>query len=100
MPKTILAPTAAAAFTESITLRDASELPVSLSATGLTGTEAATLQFHDGTAFRDFFDNSVVASQLSSSTSLLTIYAPGVWRVSKPITASPVSINLHWRNNP
>lgn len=104
MPLSLLAATtaaAAAAASSQATLTHHSELPVSFSAYGVTGAEEATLQYYDGTGWRDYYaDGEAMPKQITATNSMVSVYAPGQWRMNKSATAAAVAVMLHSKSYP
>ena len=101
MPLNILPATTSAAASLNITLKHPEELPVSFSAYGLVGAEEATLQYHDGTDWRDYYaDGEALPKQVKDNNSMVTVYAPGQWRLNKSASAASVAVVLPSKSNP
>ncbi len=101
MAEEILAATTSAAATEEFELQDPQTLPVSISAYGVASGEYVTLQYHDGTDWRDYYqDGAVDPVRVTPTHSMLSIWAVGRWRGDKSATASAVAVKLHTRHSP
>ena len=101
MPRELLAATTGAAASNAFSLHEPEMLPVSISAYGLGVGEYVTLQYHDGTDWRDYYaDEGTDPKRVTPNNSFLAIYAPGRWRGNKSVSAAAVSVQLHNRINP
>jgi len=101
MPRELLAAQTASGTSEEFTLYEPQFLPVSITAGGLAGAEVATLQYYDGAAWRDYYqDGNASPEQVTPTNSMITIYAPGRWRVTKSATVAAVAISMHSRSHP
>lgn len=101
MPSELLVAQTEAGTSREFILYEPDFLPASLSAGGLSGAETVTLQYHDGSVWRDYYqDGEALPKQVMETNSLITICAPGRWRAIKSATAATVAIMMHNRSNP
>ena len=70
--------------------------PNTICASGIFGTdEGAKIQFtHNGSVWQDHYLNGVL-QEIDSKHTMITILGPGLFRVIKSATASPISI-VRW----
>lgn len=99
MPAELLAPQTAAGVTPWQTI-DTSNDMISFSAPGLAGAETAVLQYraNDGTAYDAYEDDAVVA--ITATHRVVTVVAPGYWRISKGATAAAVGVEVSTPREP
>lgn len=97
-----LAATTSALPSDPFTIQTPSELPVSITAPGLSGAaEYVTLQYFDGTSWHDYYeDDEATPKRITDKNSMLSVYAPGIWRGNKTATVAPVAINIHTHISP
>ena len=88
----LISPATAASNSPGITI---TSQPVTFAASGLAGVEVINIQYSvDGTNWYNHVqDNTTV--QLSVSNTLVTVYGPGMFRASKPITSASVGVYLY-----
>lgn len=92
--QTLIAPTTAVAQSGAITI-SREQLPVTLIAADLDGSEAITVQFSvDGGATKIAAAQDGAAVQLVVLNNVLTIRSPIVVSVSKPVTVNAVGVFL------
>ena len=91
----LLAPTTSAVASNVFSI---GSRPRTIVATGLAGTEKATLQItYDGTNFVDvYFDNALVA--LTATNTTVVVVGPGHYRVNKEDSVSASGIYSTWVN--
>ena len=69
--------------------------PVTVVATGLAGTDVVNIQISsdDGQTYSDLWSKGTQV-QLTSTNNARTLYGPGHYRVSKPITTGAVTVGV------
>lgn len=82
-----------AAETSSEFITDGSK-SLGLKCSGVSGSEVVNLQVKCGFAFQNVLDSSGNAVTFTSTNKPITVTGSGIYRVVKPSTASPVTIQL------
>jgi len=101
MSKELLAAMTAAGTSDEFEMHLDRHFASSISAGGLVGSETVTLEYYDGTTWRDYYqDGESTPEQVTETNSMVTIYAPCRWRATKSVTAAAVAIMLHTKRNP
>lgn len=104
MPKILLAAATAAAASEEFESRQEprgrGSLPAHFTAPGIAGAEVATLQKKNADAsFSDYYVDGTL-QQILADNSGVVVYAPGVYRINKGVTAASVPVEVSTDGTP
>lgn len=91
MPKILIAPTTAAA-TATFDIDNERDLPTTIIAGGLTGSEVIDIMIDpgDGTHIDYYSENAKVT--LSATNNAIALHAPGKYKIDKPTTAGTTQV--------
>ena len=95
MSTTIISAQTTAATGDFSASKNTQQLPATLFASGLAGAEVANVMFSadGGLTYTNLFENGTQV-QLTATNNAVTIYGPGMYRVSKGITVAAVPVSL------
>jgi hypothetical protein len=99
MAKYLLEPTTSATQSKGI-VGDIHSLPLHLTAPGLAGSEAVTVQKQSASGNWSDYIADGATQQVTATNTGVAIYAPGIYRGSKSATAAAVGVEVSTLYNP